>query len=56
MITDINNADETGLFSSLQPSKTLSFQGHFFHDVEKSKQLFTVLHAFSEGGSYKLPF
>lgn len=48
MTFDINNADETGLFFSLQPSKTLTFQGHVFHGDAKSEQLVTVLHACSE--------
>jgi hypothetical protein len=33
----INNAHETGLIFSLQPSKTLTFQGHFCHGGTKSK-------------------
>jgi hypothetical protein len=34
---DINNADETGLFFSLQLKKTFSFGGNFCHDGIKSK-------------------
>jgi hypothetical protein len=52
-LCDINNADETGLFFSLQPSKTLTFQGHFCHGGTKSKQQVTVF-ACNEDGSDKL--
>jgi hypothetical protein len=34
---DINNADETCLFFSLQPSKAPIFRGHFCHGGTKSK-------------------
>jgi hypothetical protein len=35
-LCDINNADEPGLFFSLQHSKTLASQGHCFHGGSKS--------------------
>jgi hypothetical protein len=55
MASDKNNADETGLFFSLQPRKTLTFQGHICHGGTKAKQQLTVLLTCNEDGSDKLP-
>jgi hypothetical protein len=52
---DINNADETCLFFSLQPSKTLIFLGHFCCGGTKSKQWVTVLLTCNADGSDKPP-
>jgi hypothetical protein len=54
-ICDINDADETGLFFCLQPSKPLTFRGHFCHGGTSSKQWVTVLMACNQDGSDKLP-
>jgi hypothetical protein len=48
-LCDINYADETGPFFSLQPSKTLTFQNHYCRGG-KSKQWFTVLLVCNEDG------
>jgi hypothetical protein len=51
----LNNVDETGLFFSLQPSKTLTFRGDFCRGGIKSEKWVTVLHACNVDGSDKLP-
>jgi hypothetical protein len=43
ILCDAYSADATGLFFSLQPSKTFTLQGDFCHGGIKSKQLFTLL-------------
>jgi hypothetical protein len=42
-LCDINNTDETGLFSSAQPDKTITFQGHFFQKSATNKMQVTLL-------------
>lgn len=54
-LCDINNTDETGLFSIAQPDKTITFQGHFFQNSTIYKQQVTLLIAWDEGGYDKLP-
>jgi hypothetical protein len=47
-LCDIHSADGISLYFNLQPSKTLSFQGHFCHGGTKSKhqnELLLSLHA-----------
>jgi hypothetical protein len=56
MISDINNTDEKGLLFNLQARKNFSFQRYFYHGGIKSKQWVTVLLAFNEDGSDKLPY
>lgn len=52
---NIFNADETGLFYNLLPSKTLSFRGESCHGGKHSKQRLTVLLFTNCDGSEKLP-
>ncbi|GBM39867.1 Tigger transposable element-derived protein 4 [Araneus ventricosus] len=52
---DIFNADETGLFYNLLPSKTYSIKSDMCHNGKKSKVRLTVLLCANEDGSEKLP-
>jgi hypothetical protein len=50
-LCDIHNANETGIFFSLQPRKIFTFQGDFCHDGTKSREHVTVLLACNADGS-----
>lgn len=52
---DIFNADETGLFFNVLPSKTMTFKGENCHGGKLSKQRLTVLLITNSDGSEKLP-
>jgi hypothetical protein len=51
---NIFNADETGLFYSLLPNKTLAFKGEKCHGGKLSKERLTVLYCCNSDGSEKL--
>uniref|UniRef100_A0A1E1X318 Putative tigger transposable element n=1 Tax=Amblyomma aureolatum TaxID=187763 RepID=A0A1E1X318_9ACAR len=51
---DIYNADETGLFFRVQPSKSLSLKGEACHGGKNSKERLTVLLCCNMDGSDKL--
>ncbi|GBL98026.1 Tigger transposable element-derived protein 6 [Araneus ventricosus] len=52
---DIFNADETGLFYNLLPSKTLALKSDTCHGRRKSNVRLTVLWCANADGSEKLP-
>ncbi|GBN52936.1 Tigger transposable element-derived protein 4 [Araneus ventricosus] len=52
---DVFNADETGLFYNLLPSKTLAIKSDTCHGGKKSKVRLTVLLCANADGSEKLP-
>ncbi|GBN25987.1 Tigger transposable element-derived protein 6 [Araneus ventricosus] len=52
---DIFNANETGLFYTLQPSKTLAIKSDTRHGGKKSKVRLTVILCVNADGSEKLP-
>jgi len=52
---DIFNADETGLFYNLQPSKMMTYKGDSCHGGTKSKQRVTALLSCNADGTEKLP-
>ena len=53
--SDVYNADETGLFWRLLPSKTFHFKGQACHGGKAPKDRITVLTCASMDGSHKLP-
>ena len=50
---DVFNADETGLFWKLLPSKTMAFKGDKCHGGKKSKERVTVMVCSNMDGSEK---
>jgi hypothetical protein len=55
ILCDALSADVTGLFFSLQPCKTFTFQRYFCRGGIKSKQRVTVLLMCNADGNDKLP-